>query len=440
MKNKKIKIPVVMAALAGALFCSPNTFAENSYNINYTGGEPLGANNVKIEPDYVNSLTPLLQAGVVETTPDQSNYWEEGYIKDWGACMPIYYYRISNNPKLMMGNASNRHVTFSNDQFRAELTILNETLDGADFEYDIPIGVMPNNSYIYANWQPYYDSSCEQPVEGIIPLSRSKNAKIFIEMEVSLYEQGSETPYTAKELFFGITDIDAGQSYKILNNDSLLKPSSMYAKSAAALQPQDPEVTLRNMYVSSGNYIYSQYNTESWIDIARDSDIYAKLGSETQKNSVHFVFGFVANAASGIEYYAVPFDVQYDADENGSITGINDEKVFPNQNPKGSSYAAKGKYVFSHWIADVDVTLENGTTIKAGDPITNEQIKQVVVNKDIKFTAIFEIEAPAVPNTGASTANTSAMQITLSVFGVLLGALLIRSLPRLAHKKVDFDK
>ena len=87
----------------------------------------------------------------------------------------------------------------------------------------------------------------------------------------------------------------------------------------------------------------------------------------------------------------------------------------------------------------MDVFLEDGTLIRAGDPITSEQIKTVVVDRDIKFTAIFEIDV-AVPNTGASTSETNAVAITFSVFGILLGALLIRSLPRLIHRKIEFNK
>ena len=439
MKSNLIRISVVAMALVGALLCAPNTFADNNFGINYTGGEPLGASNVQINPGYVNSLTPLLQASLVQTVPDSSHYWDEAYIKDWGSCLPIKYYTVSNMPALM-GTNSNRQVTFSNDQFRAELTILNEVIEESGANYSIPIGFMPNNSYIYVGWQPYSDSACEEPIEYVTPLQRNDGVKVFIEMNVSLYEQGSNEPYTAKDLFFGINDIDAGQSYKILNQDSVLKTSGMYAKSAEALQSQDPGVNLKNMFVSSGNYIYSQYTNDSWIEIAQNSDVYTALGQETQRDGTHFVFGFVGHAASGIEFYATPFDVQYDADENGSITGINDEKVFPNRNPNGSSYQAKGKYMFSHWVANVDVTLKDGTIIKAGDPITDAQIKQVVVDKDIKFTAIFEVESPAVPNTGASTSSSNAVQIVTSVFGVLIGALIIRSLPRLSRNKVNFDK
>ena len=439
MKNKNTKVLAASMVLLGGLFCSPNTFADNSFGINYTGGSQLGASNVQIEPAFVNSLRPLLQAESVNTVFDQDNFWGSGYVNDGEfGCVPFSYFTVPSAPP--RGPASYPHVSFSNNQFRIELDILNVETENVDPTSTIPIGIAHGTSYVYVGWQVYSDSACQVAQTDLTLLQRASGSKVFVEMEASLYEKNSETPYRAKELYLGLTDIDAGQSYKVLNEDSLLKTTTMYAKSAEALQSQDPEVTFKNMFVPSGNYIYSQYGSDSWLNIPKDSDIYATLGSNTQTDGLHFVFGFVGPAASGIEYYATPFNVQYKADENGSITGITGEEVFFGKNPSSSSYQAKEKYVFSHWVADVDVTLQNGTTIKAGDPITSEQIKRVAVDQDIVFTAIFETESPAVPNTGASTMRNNATQITISVFGVLLGALLIRSLPRLVHRKVDFNK
>ena len=448
MKSKKVKISVAAMALTGALFCSPSTFADNNFGINYTGGEPLGANNVQIKPTFVNSLTPLLEVEAVDVTVDNYYEWRTGYINDVAAlgCEEFYYFTVPDGGIKFQTtggkgySGANRHVTFSNNQFRTELDILGIGLEGVDPESSIPVGVAQGTSYIYVGWKVYSEDTCTEPIDGLTQLRNTDDSKVFVGMNATLYEKDSTTPYQAKGLYFGLTDIDAGQSYKIISEDSLLKTSNMYAKSAEALQSQDPEVPFRNMFVSSDNYIYSEYSSGAWLGITRDSDIYVTLGQESQEHGVDFVFGFVGAAGSGIEYYAVPFDIQYDADENGSITGINDEKVFPNRNPNGSSYQAKTKYIFSHWIADVDVTLEDGTIIKAGNPITDAQIKQVVVDKDIKFTAIFEVESPAVPNTGASTSSSNAVQIVTSVFGVLIGALIIRSLPRLSRRKINFDK
>ncbi len=447
MKNKKTIASFAVMALMGALFCSSSVFADENYGIEYTGGTPLGADNVQINPTLVNSLRQLMQVEAVDVAVDQKADWHTGYIYDEAAlgCEEFYYLTVPNHPaenaqQLFASSISYPHVTFSNDQFRTELDILNIGLEGVDSESAIPVGVAQGTSYIYVGWRVYSDPACTEIVDNVTPLRNTDDSKVFVEMNAVMYEKDSDTPYEAKELYLGLTDIDAGQSYKILNHDSLLQTSNMYAKSAEALQSPDPAVTFKNMFVPSEHYIYSEYTSGSWLGLIRDSDIYVTLGSQTKEEGVHFVFGFVGAAGSGIEYYATPFDIQYNTDENGAITGITDEEVFSGKNPKGSSYRANQKYVFSHWIANVDVTLEDSTIIKAGDPITDAQLKQVIVDKDIKFTAIFKAESVAVPNTGASTMDSNATQITLSVFGVLLGALLIRALPRLMHKKIDFNK
>lgn len=459
MKNKKTRILAVSLAATGVLLCSPGAFATNEYGMEYSGGEPLGADNVQIEPGYVSSLTKLLEAGVVDTTFDDSEVWYGGYIKDnGGVCKSTQFYTIPFSlPRgLYYGG---HHITFSNDKYRAELSITNEIAENVSDMDAIPIGVVEGSTYIYVGWQVYADNTCEERATGVTPLRYNEDSRVFLEMNVKLYEKDSETPYNPDKLFFGLTDIDAAQSYKILNEDSLLTPGHMFAKSAGDLQSQDPSVTFRNMYVPSGNYIYSEYDpaTGSRLETDNISNIYAELGSNTKQNGLSIVFGFAGYAASGIEFYAEPYKVQYTADPNGSITGITGEEVDSGNNPQGSSYRPNKNYAFRHWVANVGVTLVDGTTIEAGSPITSEQIKQVVVNQNIVFTAIFETtsepedgtsedELPedeaivAVPDTGSSTAGASATQITVSAIGILLGALLIRSLPRIIRKKIDFGE
>lgn len=55
-------------------------------------------------------------------------------------------------------------------------------------------------------------------------------------------------------------------------------------------------------------------------------------------------------------------------------------------------------------------------------------------------TTLTILDSLDVPNTGVSTNETNAAAISVSVFGVLLGALVIGLLPKLTHKKVDFGK
>ena len=87
----------------------------------------------------------------------------------------------------------------------------------------------------------------------------------------------------------------------------------------------------------------------------------------------------------------------------------------------------------------MDVILEDGTEIKAGNPITEEQIKQIIVDRDITFTSHYK-KIPVTPDTGATTNNNITSVATVSTTGVLLTALFIYALPRLTHRKVWFKK
>ena len=439
MKKIKRIVAVVTAVLFSAQLGVVNVFADNPYNIRYDGGSPLGADNVNIEPESIDQLVPLLNSDVVSTTPVYPEYWESGYVRDSGVCYSSMYYTIHEGSSPMLGWTPSRHsFTISNGKFRADVDILNEVTEYLG-EGDYAIAIRPNLNFIYAGWSIYSDANCENVIDYISPLNYD-DGRIFLELKSTLYKENTDVPFVTNALAFGISDIDAAQSYKILSEGNELNPEIMFASSAESLQPE-PGIPFKNMFVDSDGYIYSEYDivTKDHIETTNRSNIYVQLYPSTQADGVHFVFGFAGNAASGIEYYTIKHKVQYDTDANGEITGIIDEDRYDGEYASGSLYRAKNSYRFSHWVADVDVFLEDGTLIRAGEPITSEQIKTVVVDRDIKFTAIFEIDV-AVPNTGASTSETNAVAITFSVFGILLGALLIRSLPRLIHRKIEFNK
>ncbi|MBQ3474203.1 hypothetical protein IJH24_02135 [Candidatus Saccharibacteria bacterium] len=447
MKRKRFMSAAFVVALIGVELGGTNAFAANQYNIEYTGGEALGASNVNIDPDLINSLTPLFHGVNVSTTVTPASYWQEGYYKNSNGCFPVYYYTTNYGAVLQsIGPAPGFSMT--NGDYRIDVEILDTsaefigevqpTVNGEP----IAVAVRPDSHYFYVGRQIYPDETCENTDDSIKALRLADETRVFVEMRALLYKDG-ETPerYYNDDMYFGITDIDASQSYKILNTGNAFSRTNMFAKSAEDLQPNTDG--LRNMYVANGNYIYSEFNKEekTTVDSADLANIYTKITSNTQTDGVHFVFGFTSNAGSSIEYYAKFYKIEYNTDENGKITGITDETLKPGENASGSSYKANKSFKFSHWVADVDVVLEDGTEIKAGDPITDEQIKTVIVDRDIKFTAVFDDdkETPAVPNTGASTMEINAAQVTASVLGILALALFIRYLPRITKRKVNFD-
>ena len=97
----------------------------------------------------------------------------------------------------------------------------------------------------------------------------------------------------------------------------------------------------------------------------------------------------------------------------------------------------------------MDVTLDDGTIIKSGEPITPEQIKRVVVHEDITFTVYHDpipketpSTTPKVPNTGAglSAAKIGAITTVGVALTIILASVAIKLSPRVFRKRVSFKK
>ncbi|MDU5587691.1 MAG: SHIRT domain-containing protein, partial [Finegoldia magna] len=87
--------------------------------------------------------------------------------------------------------------------------------------------------------------------------------------------------------------------------------------------------------------------------------------------------------------------INYTTDGNGQVKeGENfvdktKEEVELKSNPKGTETKANEGYKFSHWTADKPIKLSDGTEIKAGEKITEDQLKQAVITEPLTFTANF---------------------------------------------------
>ena len=94
-------------------------------------------------------------------------------------------------------------------------------------------------------------------------------------------------------------------------------------------------------------------------------------------------YGFAFNPSLAVAYYTVDYK-----SINGEITSDKNEDVFDNQNPVTNVVNKPNKnYKFEKFTCNKDVTLTDGTRIVAGDKITEEQIKKIVVTDDITITA-----------------------------------------------------
>ena len=105
-------------------------------------------------------------------------------------------------------------------------------------------------------------------------------------------------------------------------------------------------------------------------------------------------------------YKAIEHKVTYTTDGNGK-TSVPDENVKDKGNPKGSDQTPNDGYTFEYWTADKDITLNDGTVIKSGEPITTEQIKKIVVTEDITLTAHYKAAATPASDTKIDNGNSS---------------------------------
>lgn len=381
MKNQKTILGVMLCSLGAALSGS-SALAYNPYGIEYAGGSPLGSGNVQvIDQSVMDSIKPLLNGDDVVAMPSDSTKWSDGYIKDLNQCKKAHYFIYNNAPEPMLMSTSSSsansdyEVVFSNASYSAVATINDIYLESGGSDVSTKsenraassangaaIAILNNSNTIYGGVQIYNDATCTEPDYDTSNFNPTSGDKLFLDLTINFYKNETEEPYQSDSLYFGLTDIDAAQSFKILSTENPLVPENMYTVDMANLQPNNGS-SLRNMYVQDGNYIYSEYDPTTGEVIATQniSNIYTRLAAKTQTEGLNIVFGFASGAGSGIEYY----ERVSEAKEDPSIV---------------------------------------------------------------------------VPNTGTPTGEVNAMLIPVSIIGVSAFSLLIRFLPQLSRKKVDFNK
>lgn len=89
-----------------------------------------------------------------------------------------------------------------------------------------------------------------------------------------------------------------------------------------------------------------------------------------------------------VYHYVKKFTVKYNDAKNGNISGIEFEEVGYSSNPLGTKVKVTRGYKFKTWIANKNVKLNNGKTIKKGNNISD--LKSIIVNEDIELTPVFE--------------------------------------------------
>lgn len=408
MRNKITIISAIGVIVISLLLAASNALADNTYNIEYTNGELLGSNNVTINASLVDSLSPIIKISNNTTLTADSDKISTGYLYATysnNQCQEVKYVTISENNPI----TENDHVSYrlSQGNYATTIDFKNVSLD-ANTTGTYAVGLV--GGVLYSGYQIYNDASCRTTTSGISSLPNTPNPndlkRIFVEMNLKVYENNN--PLQEDNLYFGLTDIDRAQSYKILNQGNELEKSRMFARSSSDLQSSSD--TYRNMYVENGKYIYSEYrhnNTNGSLNLQDISNVYTFINQETQQNGLNLVLGFVVPAYNGIEYYRSNIvenvHINYDSDANGNITGRPQEDIAKGGNPSGSSSRPNTNYEFSHWIVDKPVTLENGTSISTDYHLTNAEVRQIIVNEDITLTAIHVESQPINPDPDVET-------------------------------------
>lgn len=474
MNTKRIAILATAVTLIGTQLGATHVFADNSYGMDYTGGELLSNSNVQIEPTLIESLAPLMNVNEnVEVSTSSSSAIQTGYLQDYrvgtGAiqCREVKYVTIGKESPITLSDGVS--YTLTQGKYAVTVDFKNVEADTEDDSATYAVGIAPGTSILFTGYRIYQDNRCRTAVSGISSLSTrtGTDSKVFVDMIIKVHDKTHlDRPLKLDNLYFGLTDIDRAQSYKILNTNNMLEPSIMYARSAEELQGYDG--LYYNMYVADGKYIYSEYDSSGSLDTNEVSNVYTAINRNTQEEGLNIVLGFATGAYNGIEYFAAPesipvtAQVTYESDSNGVLNGRDIENVVIESNPSGSSTQPNTGYELDYWTANKNVTLMDGRTITAGSRITSSEVMSIVVREDIVLTAIHKTVAPsgddkepsgdessdgasdesvpAVPNTGGNTGSISASIATISIIGVFLGTLIIKLLFLFSHKKIDFRK
>ena len=438
---------IVLVSIILCVLCSNIALAASEYSMDYSGGELLGNGNLRVEPTLTGSLTGLLY-GTKSVKYSNSAKWKTGYLKIQNSCYSARYLRVGLSDTV--AESDNAGYTITNGVFSTDINVkkisgenLSSVLSNDEF---IAISIWDQNGYLFAGQPVYQDSSCTTAIDGAKSLSWESGAKVFVEANTKLKYAINGKMVKSDQLYYLIGDIDGSQSFKILNSDNKLSMSNMFAASAEGLQPTTGEV--HNMFVPGGGYIYSQGN----FGIESGAEVYVKLADSAQKDGLDIVYGFAHNAGSSVEYYAKRYRIDFLLDQDGATSEVTHEDIIAGNTPTGPGI----KKVLAHnpvnIVADTDIQLTDGSLVKAGSPISNDQLYKIVVNREIVVTAYLRDDPRSneaskspnigVPDTGSFT-NTGADAV--AVFVVPMALAIFASAgkycaARLFGKMVKFHK
>lgn len=197
--------------------------------------------------------------------------------------------------------------------------------------------------------------------------------------KITIYDAGTNNVASIKNLHMRLADLDitnyglGGDAKEAMKIDGFTASrSNTYVKE---------EVVGRMMYKNGTFYGIDASNN--------DVNAFVKVGT-----TVSSYYGYHLTPPSNLlpmfgstyTFYVTKHNVYYNTDGKGTVSRES-EKKFADENPSGSVDTPNSGYYLDYWTVDKVVSLEDGTTIPAGGRITEAQIKNVLVNSDLTFTA-----------------------------------------------------
>ena len=229
--------------------------------------------------------------------------------------------------------------------------------------------------------------------------SQTLTVKIKDNVGIKGYYIGTTEPTTETE-YVEITnetekviekEITTGGTYYIIskdisNNTSTLETINYYqikfeVENAEVQQDKilvSKEITLPTPTTEEGYTLLGKW----YKDASYQQEVNA-YGSKYQPTSNEILYTKATN---------ITYTVTYKTDTNGIISGTIEETINHGSNPTGTTVTAQEGYELEYWTANKDVTLKTGTTIKVGENITDDQLKEIVVKEDIVLTKTTKIK------------------------------------------------
>ena len=275
-----------------------------------------------------------------------------------------------------------------------------------------------NDTHLYAKWKYDYlelkydlNLPATDKVEGKAPTDSNSYIK---DAKAQATDVGNVKVNDGKKVFVGWSETKDGSSGLILPSETVLmdKNKTLYAQwkeipdlpttkvtydanGGVGDQHVVEEIITNDSHKVLGNgegeeinftregYVFKGWNRDKDAtkpEFQKDDEVTVTSLDESTNNYIYAIWAPIIN---------------YTTDGNGQVKeGENfvdntKEEVELKSNPKGTDTKAKEGYKFSHWTADKEITLNDGTKIAAGEKITEDQLKQAVITEPLTFTAHF---------------------------------------------------